>query len=64
MSVLFSCRFCYNARMCGAYGFSVKDAREVYNRFGVMNKLADFKPRWNIRIGQMNPVIYMTADGV
>jgi len=50
--------------MCGAYGFSVKDAREVYDRFGVMNKLADFKPRWNIRIGQTNPVIYMTADGV
>jgi len=50
--------------MCGAYGFSVKDEREVYDRFGVVNKLADFKPRWNIRIGQMNPVIYMTADGV
>jgi len=51
------------APMCGAYGFSVKDEREVYDRFGVMNKLADFKPRWNMRIGQMNPVISMTADG-
>ncbi len=50
--------------MCGAYGFSIKDAREVYDRFGVMNKLADFKPHWRIGIGSMNPVIYMTADGV
>jgi len=49
--------------MCGAYGFSVKDAREVYDRFGVMNKLLDFKPHWRIGIGSMNPVIYMTADG-
>ncbi len=49
--------------MCGAYGFSVKDEREVYDRFGVMNKLPGFQPRWNIRIGQMNPVIYVTADG-
>jgi len=50
--------------MCGAYGFSVKDAREVYDRFGVMNKLLDFKPHWRIGIGSMNPVIYMTVDGV
>jgi putative SOS response-associated peptidase YedK len=49
--------------MCGAYGFSVKDAREVYDRFGVVNKLTDFKPRWKIPIGTMNPVVYMTADG-
>jgi hypothetical protein len=48
--------------MCGAYGFSVKDEREVYDRFGVMNKLLDFKPHWRIGIGSMNPVIYMTAD--
>jgi putative SOS response-associated peptidase YedK len=43
--------------MCGRYGFSVKDAREVYDRFGVMNKLADFQPRYNIAPGQYNPVI-------
>jgi putative SOS response-associated peptidase YedK len=43
--------------MCGAYGFSVKDAREVYDRFEVVNTLEDFKPRWNVRPGQMNPVI-------
>jgi len=43
--------------MCGAYGFSVKDAREVYDRFEVVNTLEEFKPRWNVRPGQMNPVI-------
>jgi len=42
--------------MCGRYGFSVKDAREVYDRFGVMNKLADLMPRYNIAPGQNNPV--------
>jgi putative SOS response-associated peptidase YedK len=47
----------YNIDMCGAYGFSVKDAREVYNRFGVVNILEDFKPRFNLRPGQLNPVI-------
>ena len=40
-----------------AYGFSVKDAQEVYERFEVVNTLEDFKPRWNLRPGQMNPVI-------
>src|SRR5438105_11087824 len=50
--------------MCGAYGNSAKDEKEVYDRFEVTNQLADYKARWNIRIGQMNPVIYMTADGV
>jgi putative SOS response-associated peptidase YedK len=43
--------------MCGAYGFSVKDAKEVYARFEVVNQLEDLKPRWNVRPGQMNPVI-------
>lgn len=43
--------------MCGAYGFSVKDAKEVYNRFDIVNTLEDFKPRFNVRPGQMNPVI-------
>ena len=43
--------------MCGAYGFSVKDAEEVYNRFDIENTLEDFKPRFNVRPGQMNPVI-------
>jgi hypothetical protein len=25
--------------MCGAYGFSAKDAKEVYNRFDIVNTL-------------------------
>jgi putative SOS response-associated peptidase YedK len=43
--------------MCGAYGFSVKDAKEVYNRFEIVNTLEDFKTRFNVRPGQMNPVV-------
>jgi hypothetical protein len=43
--------------MCGRYGFSVKDAREVYNRFDIENTLEDYKPRYNVAPGQMNPVI-------
>jgi putative SOS response-associated peptidase YedK len=43
--------------MCGAYGFSVKDAKEVYNRFDIVNTLDNFKPRFNVRPGQMNPVV-------
>jgi putative SOS response-associated peptidase YedK len=43
--------------MCGAYGFSVKEAKKVYDRFEVVNTLPDLKPRWNLRPGQMNPVI-------
>lgn len=43
--------------MCGRYGFSVKDAQEVYERFDIINTLEDFSPRWNVAPGQMNPVI-------
>lgn len=43
--------------MCGRYGFSVKNAKEVYDRFEVANQLDMFAPRWNIAPGQMNPVI-------
>jgi putative SOS response-associated peptidase YedK len=50
--------------MYGAYGYSVKDEKEVYDRFEVSNTLAGYKPRWNVRLTQMAPVIYMTADGV
>ena len=28
--------------------FSVKDAKEVYDRFEVVNRLEDFKPCWNL----------------
>jgi putative SOS response-associated peptidase YedK len=43
--------------MCGRYGFSVKDAKEVYERFDTYNQLADLTARYNIAPGQMNPVI-------
>jgi putative SOS response-associated peptidase YedK len=42
--------------MCGAYGFSIKNAKEVYDRFGIQNTL-DLKSRYNIRPGQLNPVV-------
>jgi putative SOS response-associated peptidase YedK len=47
----------YNRDMCGRYGFSVKNAKDVYERFDIYNELPDFKPRWNITPGQQNPVI-------
>jgi putative SOS response-associated peptidase YedK len=43
--------------MCGRYGFSVKNAKAVHERFDTVNELTDFKPRWNITPGQENPVI-------
>lgn len=43
--------------MCGRYGFSVKNIKEVYNRFEVVSELPDYQPRYNIAPGQMNPVI-------
>jgi putative SOS response-associated peptidase YedK len=47
----------YNRGMCGRYGFSVKNAKDVYERFDTYNELEDFKPRYNITPGQQNPVI-------
>ena len=43
--------------MCGRYGFSVKDAKEVYERFEVENQLADLESHYNIAPGTMQPVI-------
>lgn len=43
--------------MCGRYGFSVKNAKEVYKRFEIANELSNFRPRYNLAPGQMNPVI-------
>jgi putative SOS response-associated peptidase YedK len=43
--------------MCGRYGFSVKNAKDVSERFDTVNELADLQPRWNIAPGQQNPVI-------
>jgi putative SOS response-associated peptidase YedK len=43
--------------MCGSYGFSVKNAKDVYERFDTYNDLPDYKPRWNIKPGQESPII-------
>ncbi len=43
--------------MCGRYGFSVKNAKEVYERFDVENQLPDLKSHYNIAPGTMQPVI-------
>jgi putative SOS response-associated peptidase YedK len=47
----------YTVAMCGRYGFSVRDAKEVYERFDTYNELADLTARYNVAPGQMNPVI-------
>lgn len=52
--------------MCGRYGFSIKDAREVIERFDLINtidELDKLKSRYNIAPGQINPVIVNTAEG-
>jgi putative SOS response-associated peptidase YedK len=43
--------------MCGAYGFSIHDAKDVYDRFATVNQLNDLRPWFNLRPGQLNPVI-------
>jgi putative SOS response-associated peptidase YedK len=43
--------------MCGRYGFPVKNAKDVYERFDTYNELSDFKPRYNIAPGELNLVI-------
>jgi putative SOS response-associated peptidase YedK len=43
--------------MCGAYGFSVKDAKDVYDRFEVVNTLEDLKPSFKVTPGRLNPII-------
>src|SRR5687768_15388527 len=43
--------------MCGRYGFSVRDAKEVHERFDTYNELADLTARYNVAPGQMNLVI-------
>jgi putative SOS response-associated peptidase YedK len=48
--------------MCGRYGFTVKDAKEVYERFDTYNELADLTARYNVAPGQMNPVIGYSRD--
>lgn len=43
--------------MCGAYGLSVRSIQNFIDRHDIVNFLDNFKPRWNIRPGQSNPVI-------
>ncbi|WP_410509721.1 SOS response-associated peptidase [Methanosarcina hadiensis] len=43
--------------MCGAYGLSVRSIQNFIDRYDIVNFLDNFKPRWNIRPGQSNPVI-------
>ncbi len=43
--------------MCGAYGFSVKNVKDLNARFAIQSRLFNFSPRYNLRPGQMNPVI-------
>jgi putative SOS response-associated peptidase YedK len=50
--------------MCGAYGLSVKTIKDIIYRFDIEdeNTLEDYKPRWNIRPGQYNPVVVKKAE--
>jgi len=43
--------------MCGAYGLSVRNIQNLIDRYDIVNFLDNFKPRWNIRPRQSNPVI-------
>ena len=45
--------------MCGAYGLAIRTIKDIYDRFGIEDEdnLENFKPRWNIRPGQSNPVV-------
>lgn len=48
--------------MCGAYGLSVRNIQNFIDRFDIVNFLDNFKPRWNIRPGQSNPIIVNQGD--
>lgn len=43
--------------MCGAYGLSVRNIQNLIDRYDIVNFLDNFKPRWNIRPRQSNPII-------
>ncbi|MBI3955288.1 SOS response-associated peptidase [Candidatus Gottesmanbacteria bacterium] len=43
--------------MCGRYGFSIRKASKVYQRFEIVNQLDDLISSWNIAPGLFNPVI-------
>lgn len=43
--------------MCGRYGFSVKNAKEVYERFEIDNRLPELQSHYNIAPGTMQPTV-------
>lgn len=43
--------------MCGRYGFSIKNAKEVYKRFEIENEVPNLKSHYNIAPGTMQPTI-------
>src|SRR3954467_6658298 len=43
--------------MCGAYGLSYTDKKDLYDRFNVVNDLADLRPRYNMHPWSTHPVI-------
>jgi putative SOS response-associated peptidase YedK len=48
----------------GAYGLSVKTIKDIINRFDIEienENVEGFRPRWNIRPGQHNPVVVKKA---
>lgn len=52
--------------MCGRYGFSIKDAREVIGRFDLINTLDEIDKldtHYNIPPGTLNPVVVNTSEG-
>jgi putative SOS response-associated peptidase YedK len=51
--------------MCGAYGLSVKTIKDIISRFDIETEdenIEGFRPRWNIRPGQNNPVVVKKAE--
>jgi putative SOS response-associated peptidase YedK len=51
--------------MCGAYGLSVKTIKDIIYRFDIEiedENVEGFRPRWNIRPGQHNPVVVKKAE--
>ncbi len=52
--------------MCGRYGFSIKDAKEVIGRFDLINTLDEIEKldtHYNIPPGTVNPVVVNTSEG-
>lgn len=52
--------------MCGRYGFSIKDAKEVIGRFDLINTLDEIEKldtHYNIPPGTLNPVVVNTSEG-